>query len=179
MMDRYLRGDYRKPNANTPLYFAVSGAEIPLTATSSTLDFTEVEYNVGFRRVGSKIYLKRNMYGLFKVTLEVTVEWETEEEGRVDFILRKNGGSAAIDFDAQVALSGHLGSSSYQPANTVSLTYIIPLEKNDYIEIAYSRDGDEPSIIENGGRILIEFISTYGFNNNAGGRIHYRGGIIR
>ncbi|MBU0598874.1 hypothetical protein KKF61_07890, partial [Patescibacteria group bacterium] len=60
-----------------------------------------------------------------------------------------------------------------------SISYIVYLEKGDYIQV-YSIMGSEDSQTKpETSRLIISFIPMLGWDNSASGRADYKGGVVR
>jgi hypothetical protein len=63
--------------------------------------------------------------------------------------------------------------------NCQSITYVIYLEKDDYIQIHTETDANSVYSMGETSRLIIEFIPMQGWNNSSGGRVDYKGGVMR
>lgn len=164
--------------SSTPIYFAAiserGGLEIP-AYSCDYIDFDEEILNIGFLKKGTQIYLNRDMYGLYRIVVEVTSSWSsTDGGGESDIYIFKNGSG----FNTRASSSGRCSMHLPESYNTATTFYITDLKKDDYIQVLVCAYDYDLSIYDQDARILIEYISSYGYNNGFGGRIHYRG-VIR
>jgi len=120
-----------------------------------------------------RVQLKSNSSGLFKVSFESSLTG-AGGEGRVQ--LYKNG--SAVDGSISNVYAGSIGQTAYK--NIIVMNYTVYLEKGDYIQIyADSPAGNEPATIANSCRLKIEYLPMKGWDNSSGGRIDYKGGVMR
>jgi hypothetical protein len=61
----------------------------------------------------------------------------------------------------------------------VKLTFSLLLSANDYVQIFADCNAGSYTIYANTIRFTMKFISTKGWNNSSGGRVHMRGGVER
>lgn len=125
-----------------------------------------------------RIYLNTNSSGLFKVTFECSfITYDEDDDLLVTSSIYKNGSQLA---GSKVMCSVTGGSSQDDDIkNCQTLTYIVYLEKDDYIQIQTETDANSVRSLADTSRIIIEFIPMHGWNNSSGGRADYKGGVIR
>ena len=122
----------------------------------------------------NRIQLALNSSGLFEVTFETSV--------------CGYGNLAACYFDVYKNGSIVSGGRAYcSPSCTeqnprpecVSITICIFLQKDDYIQIKGQDMEGLPTTVANTSRIIIKFLPMRGFNNSSGGRLDYKGDVMR
>ena len=125
-----------------------------------------------------RIYLNTNSSGLFKVTFDCSfIGYDEDDDLLITSSLYKNGTVLA---GAEVMCSVTAGSSQADKIkNCQSMTYIVYLEKGDYMQVKTETSANEVYSMGDSSRVIIEFIPMQGWNNSAGGRTQYDGGVMR
>lgn len=116
-----------------------------------------------------RIYLNANSSGLFKITFECSYNGVTG--GSTQTELYKNGSSIDGSTVSTYCDGNQQGSES--------MTYIIYLEKDDYIQIKTTTTANSVTSIAKSSRLIIEYLPMKGWNNSSGGRLEYQGGVMR
>jgi hypothetical protein len=115
----------------------------------------------------NRVTFKSNTSGFYKITFNCSF---TDDEGGetkvVESSIYKNGSE----------LTGSKVFRDY----TQSISYVAYLSKDDYIQV-YSKAGTSPSRYTKSGssRLIIEYIPMRGWDNSNGGRIEYKGDVMR
>jgi len=124
-----------------------------------------------------RIYLNTNSSGLFKVTFECSfVTYDEDDDLLITSSIYKNG----TQLGGSEVMCSVTGAASQDDdiKNSQTLTYIVYLEKNDYIQIETETDANTVYSIGNTSRLIIEFLPMYGWDNASGGRQDYKG-VVR
>ena len=124
-----------------------------------------------------RIYLNTNSSGLFKVTFECSfITYDEDDDLLITSSIYKNGSQLE---GSKVMCSATGGSSQADKVkNCQTLTYIVYLEKDDYIQIHSITDANSVNSLAETSRVIIEFLPMFGFNNGSGGRMDYKG-VVR
>ena len=118
-----------------------------------------------------KIFLATNSSGLFEVTFDVSLTGMAVNH----FEIYKNG---VLIPESCMYVSPMVGGQSPY-VESGSLHYVVFLQRNDYIQIKGSTAGGNGATIGNTCRLFIKGLPMLGFNNDSGGRVMYRGGVMR
>jgi hypothetical protein len=81
-----------------------------------------------------------------------------------------------------IALAGgksYINTDNIDRRGTAKITYIKYLKRGDEIKIKAEPNSGQARSVEHTSRLLIKFIPIRGWNNKSGGKIIYRGGVIR
>jgi len=107
--------------------------------TAYVVNFDTTEISNGVERVvGNTSRLQVNQSGLYQidVSAQIDIGGGFFNSGTMYMWIRKNGVDVADSARRQ-------GINSTSPANTLSFTFTISLDENDYVEIAYAGDDTE------------------------------------
>ena len=77
------------------------------------------------------------------------------------------------------AVCGTYHRTTLDGEDSASIHWMQYLEKNDVVSVYADADAKEVHVEPGFNRIMIKFIPVRGWNNNAGGKIDYRGGVMR
>lgn len=162
-------------NASIPHIFLydIGGVQC-ITATPVKLKYDTIGYktsNFQYKADTSKIYVNRNSNGLYEITVDVSVE-EAQASLQMAIYILKNG--VELDGSRSVCYT-----DINTQRNSVHITYVTELVRNDYIEIEAVVVNGTVCTVANSSRLQIKYIPTYGWNNNSGGRMQYSGGVMR
>lgn len=125
-----------------------------------------------------RIYLNTNSSGLFKVTFECSfITYDEDDDLLITSTLYKNG----TELEGSETMCSVTGGASQadKVKNSKTITYIVFLEKDDYIQVESKTSANEVISLGNTSRLIIEFIPMQGWNNSSGGREQYSGGVMR
>lgn len=125
-----------------------------------------------------RVYLATQSAGLFKVTFECSfITYDEDDDLQITTQLFKNG--SFLD-GAQVVCSVTGGvSQDDKVKNCQSLTFIVYLEKDDYIQVKSTTDANSVDSLSDTSRLIVEFIPMKGWDNGSAGRTDYKGGVMR
>ena len=117
----------------------------------------------------NRITLDINSSGFFKVTFECSfITYDNDDDLTITSRIYKNGSKVA---GSEVITSVTGGESQDDDIkNSITLTYILYLEKDDYIQIYGVSDANTAYTIANTSRLIIEFIPMLGWDNGSAGR---------
>jgi hypothetical protein len=119
-----------------------------------------------------RIQLSVNSSGLFEVTFEVSL---TGGASVTYFDVYKNG---SVVEGARMYVSVYNPSqSNYDQSG--SMTVLVFLQKDDYIQIKGTSPVGSPSTRADTMRLIVKALPMKGWDNDNSGRVMYRGGVLR
>lgn len=125
-----------------------------------------------------RIYLNLNSSGLFKITFNCSfISYDESDDTTITTEIYKNGNLLAGSAVVSSVTAGV--SQDDDIKNCQSISYVVYMEKDDYIQIQSSTNANSVYSIADSSRIIIEFLPMKGWNNSSGGRIDYKGGVMR
>lgn len=156
------------------LFIYDKDGDIELDDVFLTWDTTKMKTShFHYKSDTNKIILNTNASGLYKITFNCSMD---DGAAIVDFSVYKNG--VAEEGSVVETYVGDAGQNTMK--NSVSLVYIIYLEKGDYIQIHGDSTGaTNAHTMPETSRLVVEFLPMKGWDNNSGGRLEYKGGITR
>jgi hypothetical protein len=116
-----------------------------------------------------RIILYANSSGLYEITFDISVNGT----GIAYFDIYKNG--LIVDGTRTYVSS----SAQSVNADSCSISFIVYLTKDDYIQIKGTLSSGAIGTYAHSSRLLIKFIPFKGWNNSAGGRPEFSGGVDR
>jgi len=125
----------------------------------------------------NKIVLNKNSTGYYKVTFECSFYTYENNDIKILTKLYKNGNAINGGY-ALSTVSGD-GEQSMTIATSVSLTFIVQLERGDYIQVYSLPTGNGAYTYMHSSRLTIEFIPMRGWDNGRGGLESIKGGVER
>ncbi len=125
----------------------------------------------------TKIILNRHGTGYYKITFECSFFSYEETDIEILTKIYKNGSSMA-GTNTLATVQGD-GAQSMNIATSISLTFILLLQKGDYIQIYSLPTGNGAYTYANSSRLTVEFIPMRGWDNDRGGLESFRGGVER
>ena len=124
-----------------------------------------------------RVYLHNNQYGFYEITFECSFITYANATITLTTQIYKNG-LAVTGSSVASAVTGAAGDVDLVKT-CQSVHFIIYLKGTDYIQIKTITDSASDVLsIEDTSRLMIKFIPVRGWNNDAGGRITNRKGII-
>jgi len=141
------------------------------TISVKTSHFTYTAYD-------DRVALQTNSSGLFTVEVDCSfITYEDDDDKYITMELYKNGTA----LNGSKTATGITGGGSQTPyvLNNQSLHYIVYLEKGDYLKVMATTSSGTALTLSDTSRLIISFIPMQGWDNSAGGRGDYKGGIIR
>ena len=118
-----------------------------------------------------RVQLQLNSSGLYEVTFNVSLAGSDT----CYFELYKNG---TVISESRMFISPIMaGQTIYTQSG--SIKYVVFLQKGDYIQVKGTGVIDGASTIANTSRLIIKFLPMHGWDNSAGGRLDYKGGVER
>ena len=121
-----------------------------------------------------RITFKSNTSGFYKII--VNISWYITDEGSdtVTTKIYKNGSELTASRVIDFLITADTDKASQ------SMTYIAYLSKDDYIQIFSESGGGNGFItLSSASRLIIEYIPMRGWDNSNGGRIEYKGDVMR
>jgi hypothetical protein len=160
----------------TLLYDENGGQSFDSTGAFHTWDTEETktshfQYDLDTNR----IYLKRMSAGYYEITFECSFETTDNAVPIVTSQLYKNG-TAVTGAQTQTTVAD--GNCQHEK-NQQSIHFILFLKQEDYIQIKTTTNTQSAESIAETSRLLIKFIPVHGWNNSNGGRVDYRGEVLR
>lgn len=125
----------------------------------------------------NKITCKRNSTGYYKVTFECSFYTTVASRMQILSSIYKNGTQLKGTY-ALATVEGD-GGQSMEIATSLTITFIVQLEKGDYIQVYSLPTGNSIYTYQNSSRLTIEFIPMRGWDNGRGGKEFIRGGFER
>jgi hypothetical protein len=122
-----------------------------------------------------RVQINRQGSGWYEITFEVS--WYTEQilrEIKTDLYIN---GTLAINSHIHTYVTGAGGQPTYRDQHV--LHYIIYLTYKDYIQIKSTASASGVCTDPASSRLMVKFIPIHGWNNDAGGRVNFRGGVDR
>jgi len=119
-----------------------------------------------------RIVVKRGGAGIYEITVSLCVEKKTANPGHSIIQLYVNGVALCC-----AETHGFMGGADNH-SNAVML-YTVYLNEGDYIQTYVSVNNGSGQIEPSTGRFRMKGLPMRGWNNNAGGRISYKGGVMR
>lgn len=145
------------------------------TGTFHTWDIKETKTNhFQYDLDSDRIYLKRMSAGYYEVTFECS--FYTTYGGTVLFTSQVYKNDTALDGAKTIntVCAGQIPHYASQ-----SIHFIVFLKQGDYIQIETKSTANSVYSIAETSRLLVKFIPVHGWNNSNGGRIDYRGEVLR
>ena len=122
-----------------------------------------------------RIMVHRPSTGYYEITFECSFTKDGAGLGTATTQIYKNG--VAIDGAIAFGCAYDTGQGQASCA-CMTLHFMLYLNGRDYIQVKTTASDDIDSVAET-SRLLIKFIPTRGWNNNAAGNINYRGEVMR
>lgn len=122
-----------------------------------------------------RISLEVNSYGIYAIEFDCSFFTTYNGNVMVTTEIEKNG----TTIDGSESVISVSGTGSPELRNSQSIHYVLRLNKGDIIKIKTTTDVDSVDTVIDTSRLIIYFIPVYGFNNSNGGRMEFKGGIIR
>lgn len=129
---------------------------------------SELFYNEG----DDKVVVKKGGAGIYEVTVSLCIEKKTAVPGHSTIQLYVNG--TVLDC---AETHGYMGGAE-QHSNAVMI-YNVYLDENDYIQTFVSVDNGSGLIEPSTGRFRMKGLPMRGWNNDSGGKISYKGKVMR
>jgi len=125
-----------------------------------------------------KVELKTNSSGIFSVEVDCSfITYDNDNDKYITVELYKNG--SALDGSKTATGITGAGSQTAYILNNQSLHYMVYLEKGDYLQVKATASSGTAITLSDTSRILMQFIPMQGWDNSSGGRIDYKGGVMR
>ena len=176
-MARY-RATFNQLTPAVPFLFISHGASQSFDTTGYHIwdDIKVKTSHFNYTASQNRITLKTNSTGLYMVEFECCFQNnDPSEELTVTTALYKNG----------VALNDSSSEFQFTTGNPTALKsgltihYVVQLEKGDYLQVFTTSNDGEILTSPSTCRLIVQFIPMQGWNNSAGGRGNYTGGVIR
>jgi hypothetical protein len=130
---------------------------------TSELHFVENDDRVVVRRGGA---------GIYEISVSLCVEKKAANPGHSVIELYVNGSALRC-----AETHGFMGALA-QHSNAIMI-YTVYLNEGDYVQTYVSVDNGSGQIEPDTGRFCMKRLPMKGWNNDAGGKVDYRGGVMR
>ena len=160
-------------------YDATGGQEFTSAGQFHTWDTLKIktshfEYSADQNRIA----LNTNSSGLLKIKFDCSyVTYDEDNNNYIATSIYKNGEALGGSISVTGVSAG--GGQVAGILNCQTINYTVYLEKGDYIQIKSIASDNTIRSIANSSRISIEFLPAQGWDNSAGGREQYTGGVMR
>lgn len=132
---------------------------------------TDFHYTVDDDRVT----INRQGSGFYEIAFEVS--WKTAEILRQIWTDIYINGAELKNSHVHTYVTGSAGQPTYRDQHVIH--YIVYLNYKDYIQIKSQSSGSNVTTDPKSSRLSVKFIPIHGWDNNAGGNVNFRGGVMR
>jgi len=164
---------YRTPAPAIPFIFLHGLASESITTVPTAINWSHAYFitsDFNYTNGGCRITMNKGSTGLFKLYAQIGAVKATGAPTELTISLYING-------TLQNCCTVHAGINA-QNHSDATLIAAFQATMGDYIEIYVNVD-DGTSVTEsNTARLIIEGLPMKGWNNNAGGREHSKGGVV-
>ena len=155
------------------LYDSQGGQSFDATGQFHTWDSTKIiTQHFNYPSNKDRIILEVNSSGLFMLQFDCSFTSHEKDICSIATSIYKNG----IQEEGTTCYTTVTINYDY----SISLNTILYLEKGDYIQVfTQTNQVDAITSIGNTSRLIVTYLPMQGWNNSTGGRIEYKGGVLR
>lgn len=170
---------YRTPSPAIPsIFLSDTDGEQVFSATGEfhtwdTIRFITSDFH--YTTDDERITINRQGGGYYEILFQVS--WKTEEILREIWSDIYINGVELKNSHVHTYVTGAGGSPTYRDQHVIH--YVIYLNYKDYIQIHSESSGSNVTTDPKSSRLSIKFIAAKGWNNSAGGKERFKGGVMR
>lgn len=128
-----------------------------------------------------RVQINTNQSGFYEIVFECS--YSGSHFSNIEATLYKNGvivdGADTHCFCGQISYYNGQAYTNAVGYGSHTLTYVLFLEQNDYIQIKIKPTGYNATTLEDSSRLLVKFVPLRGWNNKTAGKFNDKGGVLR